>query len=238
MRAAARMLTRNMAGGELRPGYRLVGRILIQEFGVVGAVNDSGGDDLLLRDVLAVQDIDRHIDRVTHHGRAVQRRLQPDVLVLGHHAEVFLHTAAACEDFDVGAVGLADGLQRADGGLIVHRVDCIDVVNAGEDIRHVFQAVFAGELGSVSEDLQVGSDLGDRLNTARLSQFRHRTSSSYFSYLNFAISALLVYDIMCTIDAHELVLKYDTVHTRGIDHDLEFIHKYDCIYRIPTGIFL
>src|SRR5690606_656824 len=164
------------------------------------------------------------------HGRAVQRGLDPDVLVLRHHQEVILHAAATGDHLNVGAASFPDGLDGAHGCFIVHGIDCVDPGMPHQDISHVLQAIFHGELGGIGIDGHVRGDFLDGVQKASFAQLRYGTGSGYFQHDHNGLGTDFLHDVVGTLHAHVVVVAGDPVEAFHIDDDVKVDHNHARVY--------
>ena len=133
----------------------------------------------------------RQIHSILNHRGAVGGGLDPDILVLRHHVEVLLHTAAASDNFDIGAASLFDSLQHADGSLVIHGEHSVDLSVGSQHVGEVRQASLTRELGSVGDHIHVGSDLSDLIFKALLTELGNRAGGGNIQHHHSAGGCLL-----------------------------------------------
>ena len=199
----------------------LVRGVCVEFFFVVGTIDDARRDDLLLGGFNAVDEIIGGVDGVDDHAGGVEGGLDPDFLVLRHHLEVFLATTAAGHDLNVFAAGFLDGLQHADGGLVVHGEDGVDMLVGGEDIREVLQTIFTREFGGAFDELEVGGDLLLCVDEAFEAEFGNGTGGRDREDGDGGVFANLFDDVLRGGNAHAFIVAGNEIDAVGLHFDIE-----------------
>ena len=140
--------------------------------------------------------------------------------------EVFLASAAAGDDLDIGAAGVFDRLKHADGGFVIQAVNRVDLLVRREDIGEILQAVFTGESGRVLDHVHFRRDLLDRVGEALHAQLGNAAAGRNRKRHDGAGGADLLDDVLGGLNAHALVVAGHAIHAVRVDDDIE-VHDRD-----------